>query len=172
VLLSCDADEIPSVEVLSTARAAYASFNTPRYLEMNLLYYNFSWCKRFTWAFAIALNDAAIRAGVTLDAARMARPVPPGALIRNGGNHFSYFGSAAFMARKLESFSHTELNVPEFKASAHIQDCILRGADLFKREGEACVPSPPHVVASFPAGWQTLAAELALLQAEGAAETA
>jgi beta-1,4-mannosyl-glycoprotein beta-1,4-N-acetylglucosaminyltransferase len=37
-------------------------------------------------------------------------------MIDNGGWHFSYIGDVDFVKRKIESFSHTELNTEEFKS--------------------------------------------------------
>ena len=50
-----------------------------------------------------------------------------------GGWHFSYFGKIDTIIEKLESFTHSEYNTPEYKDINHIKAAIKEGRDLFKR---------------------------------------
>lgn len=50
----------------------------------------------------------------------------------SGGWHFSNFGDADFIINKVESWSHTEVNKPEFKNKEYLQKCIKNGIDPFK----------------------------------------
>jgi hypothetical protein len=50
-----------------------------------------------------------------------------------GGWHLSWFGGVDFVQRKIRSFSHQELNTPEFTDRDHILDALQNGKDLFKR---------------------------------------
>jgi hypothetical protein len=52
----------------------------------------------------------------------------------DGGWHFSYLGGPDMIRRKLESFSHTELDLPAFKKAAHLENALATGCDLFGRE--------------------------------------
>lgn len=53
--------------------------------------------------------------------------------IQNGGWHLTYFGGVEMITRKIEGFSHQELNRPEFKSETHILNAIKNGDDLFNR---------------------------------------
>lgn len=51
----------------------------------------------------------------------------------NGGWHLSYFMNIDEIVKKIESFSHTELNNDYMKDKNRIQKCIDEGTDLFDR---------------------------------------
>lgn len=57
--------------------------------------------------------------------------------ITNASWHGSYFEDIENIKRKLESFSHQELNTDSFKHHQHLADCIKNGKDLFARGGES-----------------------------------
>lgn len=57
-------------------------------------------------------------------------------IIPNAGWHFTYLGGAKKIIEKLESFSHTEYNLKEYKDENKIKDIIKSGKDLFGREME------------------------------------
>jgi len=56
------------------------------------------------------------------------------AILRPGGWHFSYFGSAKSIVTKIENFSHQDLNKPQIKNLDRIETVINNGADLYGRE--------------------------------------
>ena len=160
VLISADVDEIPDPALLADAHALYAASNGPLFLDMAFHYYNFNWCKPERWQRAFVIRDSAL-AEVNLDEVRRH---PAGArVLLNAGWHLSYFTSVAAIARKVESFSHSEFNLPQFKQAAHIQRCLKEGLDLFGRGHEELVATPADALR--PKGWATLQAELESLQA-------
>ena len=53
--------------------------------------------------------------------------------IKNGGWHLTYFGGAEKIATKIDSFSHTDLNLPEYNNQDNILKAIEYGNDLFRR---------------------------------------
>jgi len=53
--------------------------------------------------------------------------------IENGGWHFSFFGETTKNQNKIESFAHTEYNLPEYKDAKAIQYRIDNGIDPFDR---------------------------------------
>lgn len=59
-----------------------------------------------------------------------------GEKIEKGGWHFSYFGDVNFIKNKIENFSHQEYNNSEFTNINHIENMILNGKDLYKRENK------------------------------------
>ena len=50
-----------------------------------------------------------------------------------GGWHFSYFGDEDFIIDKIQSFSHQEYNLPEYKDPERIRQAIREGKDVFYR---------------------------------------
>lgn len=84
---------------------------------------------------------------------------------KDGGWHLSYYMGLADLARKLESFSHSEYDAPEFKAADHVLECIRTGRDLFNR-GPAfdMLAAGPELRAQRPFGWEVFAKRLAVLQ--------
>lgn len=57
-------------------------------------------------------------------------------VIKNGGWHFSYLGSAEQIALKIKSFSHQEFNSEEFNSVEKIKERIAAGKELFDRPGK------------------------------------
>ena len=53
--------------------------------------------------------------------------------IKNGGWHLTYFGGAEKIATKIDSFSHTDLNTPDYNNQENISKAIKYGTDLFRR---------------------------------------
>ena len=56
-----------------------------------------------------------------------------GAVMPDGGWHFSYLGGASRIQEKIGASIHTELDLPEFRDEAHIERCIATASDLFGR---------------------------------------
>jgi beta-1,4-mannosyl-glycoprotein beta-1,4-N-acetylglucosaminyltransferase len=52
-----------------------------------------------------------------------------------GGWHFSFLGGAEKISYKIKSYAHTEYNKEEFFDEKHIEESILKGADVLKRKG-------------------------------------
>ena len=69
--------------------------------------------------------------------ATAARHLPGGdhLLIRNGGWHFSYLGGPERIARKLESFAHTDLDRDELKDLRRLRERVDNHQDIFDRPG-------------------------------------
>ena len=65
-------------------------------------------------------------------------------IIPNAGWHFSYMGGFKSIKDKLESFSHTEYNLDQFKDEKFINDMIMSGKDLFGRDLEFEVIQPEN----------------------------
>jgi beta-1,4-mannosyl-glycoprotein beta-1,4-N-acetylglucosaminyltransferase len=130
IIFCGDVDEIPNIDVLNYAKEHYSEFELPVYTEMIFYYYNFKWCKSFKWYNGYIVNDNGL-AKFEFSDARVDRCKDK--IIRNAGWHCSYFMSIKDIARKLMSFSHVELNKPEFSGNTHIKYCIDNGIDLFHR---------------------------------------
>ncbi len=55
-------------------------------------------------------------------------------IIPNAGWHFTYVGGVKKIIQKLEAFSHTEYNLPQYKNEESISEIIANGKDLFGRD--------------------------------------
>ncbi len=129
VLLISDTDEIPDPKLLSTIPP-----DTIYGLLQDFYYYNYTWKNQKQWT---AARACPVWEFYNYNGnADMIRNINIGHLrqINNAGWHFSYFGDADFIRKKIESFSHQELNLEKFKDSDHINSCIQTGNDLFLRE--------------------------------------
>ncbi|RYG28052.1 MAG: hypothetical protein EOO01_40405, partial [Chitinophagaceae bacterium] len=63
---------------------------------------------------------------------------------KDGGWHFTYMGGYDMIVKKLESFSHSEYNLDEFKDRSSIEERIRTGQDLFGRDLEFKVVDPDY----------------------------
>lgn len=63
-----------------------------------------------------------------------------GTLIPSGGWHYSWFGGKQSIINKLESYSHSEFNLPKYKDESHIDRCLETGDDMFNRGKGMIVP--------------------------------
>lgn len=163
VVLACDVDEFPKREVIAELRSfRYEHAHIALYFELEFSYYNFNWTAQYQWYHAFAVSDVGL-AKKSLDDYRLENTRFH--LRKDAGWHLSYYMSIADLARKIESFSHRELNLPEFKAADHIYECIRSGKDLFNRgENFDMLPARPELKASRPEGWQAFSERLAKLQ--------
>lgn len=57
-----------------------------------------------------------------------------GSLVTDCGWHCSYFMTAADIAKKIESFSHQEMNLDTYKNAHYILECAKYGKDLYNRD--------------------------------------
>jgi len=100
----------------------------------------------------------------TLSDYRMGNPYD-GSVRQDGGWHFSYFMSAADIARKLNAFGHTEYNTDQYKDQDHLRKCLEEGKDLFNRGPSFdMLRASEDRKAGYPEGWKEFAKKLADLQ--------
>jgi beta-1,4-mannosyl-glycoprotein beta-1,4-N-acetylglucosaminyltransferase len=63
-----------------------------------------------------------------------------GTIVPGAGWHYSWFGGKDSIVKKLESYSHSEFNLPQFKTREHVDHCMLEGIDLFLRGTGHIIP--------------------------------
>lgn len=80
--------------------------------------------------YPFGLQAAIMSAWASLRQLKRVRVVP------DAGWHFSYLSDVEGIIRKIETFSHTEYNKPEFKNPERIREKIMEGEDLFGRDHE------------------------------------
>jgi beta-1,4-mannosyl-glycoprotein beta-1,4-N-acetylglucosaminyltransferase len=122
-----DVDEIPNKDLIPAIARTLGS--TPILsLEQDFYYYNFNWRKPTKWcnAYVTSYGVLRTRSMQSLRGAHHPR-------VQKAGWHMSYADTADKIREKIESFSHQELNTPQFKAEDHLQRCLREGTDLFLR---------------------------------------
>ena len=133
MLLACDVDEIPRRKFVARLSGNYEDFTDGCRLQMALFYYSSQWIKPNGWNHAFVINDRGARQQ-TLDDLRV------GPFIRkvsgNAGWHLSYFMTREEIRRKVQSFSHQELNSATYYDLDWVQECIRTGKDLYRRGAE------------------------------------
>jgi beta-1,4-mannosyl-glycoprotein beta-1,4-N-acetylglucosaminyltransferase len=85
------------------------------------------WWKGCIMATAIQFKE------ITPQGLRDKRDVYPS--LPDAGWHFSFIGGVEKIQQKLQSFAHTEYNTGDFTARQHIEEAILKGKDVLKRDG-------------------------------------
>lgn len=131
LVLVSDIDEIPdpvALKKLDHTRLPVAFSMLFHYYYMNCQNMGESrW-----WNGCIAVTGRQFK-DITPQGLRNNRDVYPS--VAAAGWHFSFLGGASEISRKIRSYSHTEYNKEEFFDEKHIEDSILKGTDVLKREG-------------------------------------
>lgn len=124
IVIMGDIDEIPSRECVSyiISKGEY-----PVVCNQAFFYYNCNRMRLEEWNGSIICPIGYLR-NQSPQALRDKRNILK--RISPAGWHLSYFGD---IKNKIESFSHAELNIPEYKDDSHIARCIKNGDDLFNR---------------------------------------
>ena len=131
VLLVSDVDEIPKPATLAALRVC--AFPRRLALASDAYYYSFQWRSSEDWPWPHAtfyegpddtVSPQDLRAGDGAKTGESGR-------MQNAAWHCSYcFDSFRLMRNKLESFSHTELDKPEFKDPKAVLQRVRLGKDL------------------------------------------
>jgi beta-1,4-mannosyl-glycoprotein beta-1,4-N-acetylglucosaminyltransferase len=138
IILFGDADEIPYKETL---KALIPHIKPGEIYGLEMLFCNY-WinCLSFEnpWTrFKVfkyqTLLDIKEQLGGTCSLHKDIREKFTGIIVPNGGWHWSWFGGKPQLIKKLESYGHYELNLPQFKTDEHINYCLQTGTDLFLR---------------------------------------
>jgi len=148
-----DVDEIPRPSVLVEFDGDAAA------LRMRMSYYRLNCVNRrgHIWdPWSVVVKRALLREPQALRDLRTSLPT-----IADAGWHFSYLGDESTIRRKVQSFSHQELNLPEFTDPVAIRRRMAEGRDLFDRPGVEWEYVPldesfPASVLRDPGRWQHL----------------
>jgi glycosyltransferase involved in cell wall biosynthesis/cyclopropane fatty-acyl-phospholipid synthase-like methyltransferase len=141
LILISDLDEIPNPEVIPT----FLDKHRIGAFQQRLFYYKLDTkcveLQHLPWSIIVTFNISISPAQLRKRLVETQSSLLAGSLvsedvqlIENGGWHFSYLGSPEQIVAKIESFSHVELNTPEFKDAKTIGDLIVNGKDIFGRE--------------------------------------
>lgn len=132
VVLIGDVDEIPRAaavrQLVETAEEALVLYMPLFYVKLNL--------KNVAGAAHDPLTVAIRRSLLTTaQEIRRERFALPG--VANAGWHFSFLGDETSVRRKIEAYSHQELNRPEFTEESNVRERLEAARDLFDRPGFA-----------------------------------
>lgn len=133
VIIIADVDELLRPETLSTLR----NCEIPEALTLNsrMYYYSFQWLNRINgeWPHPQAMLWKGAEKTREADALRSG--ANDHTKIFNAGWHCSYcFGNLKDLINKVESFSHSEFNRPDFKDPKKILDRVRFGIDFYDRD--------------------------------------
>jgi beta-1,4-mannosyl-glycoprotein beta-1,4-N-acetylglucosaminyltransferase len=132
IVMLSDVDEIPRADcVVTYARLLTEELPGTTYVLAQELSYYYVNClaDQEPWlGTRLALHDP------TRD--MQAFRTSAGVVIPSGGWHFSYLGGVDSIQSKIQAYAHTENDTPGNLDPAHIQSCLLNGADLFGRNIE------------------------------------
>lgn len=138
IFIVSDVDEIIRPSVLQYLK--YCSGYNSSYLmfHVDLFYYSYNnrLTTRYWWNHPDAVIVSKETAAIPLDDLR-AHKRPDALAIMNSGWHCSScFPSLKMMRDKLHSFSHTNLDVPQFREKGHIVNVVRKGLDWFDRKSQ------------------------------------
>jgi beta-1,4-mannosyl-glycoprotein beta-1,4-N-acetylglucosaminyltransferase len=127
VLLVSDVDEMFKPEVLKAMRNCRISNRVTAVSRM--FYYSFQWLQDLTWPHPQATLYKGVENTILPDDLR--KHSDQHYVFAEGGWHCSYcFSTLKEMVTKITSFSHSELNRPEFKDPVKIIDRVRHGKDM------------------------------------------
>ncbi|KAK2759596.1 glycosyl transferase family 17 protein [Colletotrichum kahawae] len=128
ILLVSDVDEIPKPEVLRALRNCEVPTRVT--IHSKIYYYSYQWLSRNDWNHP----QATLFRGKDTVLPDDLRSNANDHHFNQGGWHCSYcFSTTEEMAQKINSFSHSEFNKPEFKDPQWIVKVARLGHDIFGR---------------------------------------
>lgn len=130
IILMGDADEIPSAEAVQVAVKLAAMGQQVAFDQTLCTYYVNVVCKNMRWRGTQAIRYDKLKT-YTPQGVRDLRHHAP--YVSDGGWHFSSVMSAEKIREKLQSFSHTECNRPEYTNLDHIRRCMAECKDVTGR---------------------------------------
>jgi beta-1,4-mannosyl-glycoprotein beta-1,4-N-acetylglucosaminyltransferase len=131
-VLMGDLDEIPTREALVYLLDTMPHAQAPVVFQQAMFYYNLKFLRKELWHGTIASTLETLRISGAQKLRDRRNGIPYA--IKNGGWHLSYFNNVEGIRNKIESLSHRELDLPEYKDEAHIAYCMETGEDLFDRD--------------------------------------
>ena len=187
LVLVVDCDEIIDRNLLRTFRdlSLYdtGTFHRKYRFGLHLFYYNFNWYSISPWTMAymtdlttflsysdlltsrvMSTSSSSSSSPDLFDSNDSNKPLPDG-FLPNFGWHLSYFLSIKDIIRKIESTSHREYDLLEYKNKEHIKECLQTGKDLYNRHDATFQQLDLIESGSYlPEGWEEFQNEILKLQ--------
>jgi beta-1,4-mannosyl-glycoprotein beta-1,4-N-acetylglucosaminyltransferase len=143
LLIVSDCDEIPSAGAVHLARQMPAATHQRKLTfacRQHLYFYAPHWRHVKPWWGSRIVPMTMIEDGGTPQDLRSTTGPRPGEyVIERGGWSYSYMGGPEAIQSKVASYSHTEVNRPEFTNTEHIIESISRGLPLVRGDGNEFV---------------------------------
>lgn len=133
IIIFSDLDEIPSKQILTFIKSCEFETIAPVALEQDFFHLNCNYLKNESWKGSIIVTKKIIDRFLPQELRNWRNRV---SCFAKSGWHFSSFGGADRVIKKMESYAHLEYNNEAYKNIEHIKNCQKTGADLFKRTTE------------------------------------
>jgi len=128
IIIMSDCDEIVRKEVIQKYQVDMGVCA----IEMSLFYYKLDWQIEERWFKARIFPFSALF-GKDMQSYRGKDDYVYNMIIPNGGWHFSFLGDVKSVKQKIQAYSHSEFNNDYFTNDQHLEDAILNGKDIFRR---------------------------------------
>jgi len=129
LLALCDVDEIYNYTIFETKEELYNLTNDKQILlKMKMYYYNFNFFLHDIWEMAFIINDTMLNKYEDLDYIRVYK-LGDSTIRLTSGWHFTYFMKPQDILRKLNSFSHADINIYPYNNVDFISFVIKNGID-------------------------------------------
>jgi beta-1,4-mannosyl-glycoprotein beta-1,4-N-acetylglucosaminyltransferase len=140
-ILITDVDEIPDPRTILALKPSLSMSEVRAYkLEMDMYYYSFQMKCDGKWTLGkfVMVDEYQTTAGESCQTLRhiQCQALP------DAGWHLSYFGDSAFIQNKIMSFSHQDLNVPEYTDIDKIAHRVKTNTDLYDRPNNVYLQIP------------------------------
>ena len=133
VLALCDVDEIYDYRSLDSKETLFElSQDKSILIKMKMYFYNFNLFLHDNWEMAFLISSTFLKQYEDLDYIRVYK-LGSNTIRRGSGWHFTYFMNSEDMVRKLQSFSHTDINRPPFNDKDYLNFVISKGIDYQQR---------------------------------------
>lgn len=133
LLALCDVDEIYDYLNIESKEKLFELTQTKELLlRMKMYYYNFNYFLNDNWEMAFIISSTLLKEKEDLDYIRVYK-LGDSTIRHESGWHFTYFMNAEEIKRKLESFSHTDLNVYPFNNTDYLEFVLSKGVDYQQR---------------------------------------
>lgn len=123
IMFVCDADEIPKRGLYNYIKNDYEKLDNGIHLEMIYLMYGFNFRKKNLWFHPFVINDR----GTNKHHFSLIRLINHNICYKNVGWHISYYLPIKEFIRKLQSFTHSEVNIDKYNKEDHIKKCMENG---------------------------------------------
>jgi len=134
IVAVCDVDEMYNISKLDTKENLFTLL-TDKYimLKMKMYMYTFENYMDDNWEMAFLISSKLLRDHQDLDAIRIFKLGEKTLRLENGW-HFTNFMKSDEIVRKLNSFSHVDLNRPPYNNVDYVNFTLEKGIDLFNRK--------------------------------------
>jgi len=134
IVALCDADEIYNISNLQSRSELFTLLENKTILfRMKMYFYNFNFFLHDYWEMAFLISSTMLKLHEDLDYIRVHK-LGSSTLRQESGWHFTYFMSPKDIQRKLQSFSHSDINREPFTNIDYLTYVVSKGIDYQQRE--------------------------------------